>query len=468
MKVRTRFAPSPTGYLHIGGARTALFNWLYARKHRGEYVLRIEDTDKERSKSEFTEDILSSLSWLGINSDIEPVYQSKRSNKYEIAIQKLLEEGNAYRCYCSKERLDALREEQIKNKQKPRYDGKCRDLNQNSQSTEPSVVRLKNPLQGIVQVNDEIRGKVIVQNSELDDLILARSDGSPTYHLTVVVDDFDMDITHVIRGDDHLNNTFRQHNIFLALGKEPPIYAHIPLIHGTDGKRLSKRHGAVSVNQYREEGFLAPGLLNYLARLGWSHGDQELFTVEEMLEYFDLDSIHQSAATFDVDKLLWVNQQHMRNISGSDLSNTLAEYFTAHGYKFDEQPDLCHLYDALKDRTKTLQELCGSSQFLYNDIEQYNEKAAKKNFTQDKIEVLTTLRARLSNIDYWAAENIHAEIKTTAEDMNLKMGEVAPSLRLAVTGGVDSPSIDVTLELLGTKKTTQRIDRAIEYIMSTV
>ena len=468
MKVRTRFAPSPTGYLHIGGARTALFNWLYARRHKGEYVLRIEDTDKERSKSEFTEDILSSLSWLGINSDIEPVYQSKRSEKYQAVIQKLLDEDNAYRCCCSKERLDALREEQIKNKQKPRYDGKCRDLNQNSQSTEPSVVRLKSPLQGNVQVNDEIRGKVIVQNSELDDLILARSDGSPTYHLTVVVDDFDMDITHVIRGDDHLNNTFRQHNIFLALGKEPPIYAHIPLIHGTDGKRLSKRHGAVSVNQYREEGFIVDGLLNYLVRLGWSHGDQELFTVDEMLEYFDLDSIHQSAATFDVDKLLWVNQQHMKNISGSDLSNTLYEYFTAHDCKFDDQPDLCRLYDAMKDRSKTLQELCNASQFLYQDVEQYNEKAAKKYFTQDKIEVLTTLKARLSNIDHWTAENIHAEIKSTAEDMNLKMGEVAPPLRLAVTGGADSPSIDLTLELLGTKKTTQRIDRAIEYIMSTV
>ncbi|QMU60770.1 MAG: glutamate--tRNA ligase [Gammaproteobacteria bacterium] len=468
MKVRTRFAPSPTGYLHIGGARTALFNWLYARKHKGEYVLRIEDTDKERSKSEFTEDIFSSLSWLGINSDIEPVYQSKRSDKYQAVIQKLLEENNAYRCYCSKERLGALREEQISKKLKPRYDGKCRDLNQSLQSSESSVVRLKNPLLGNVQINDEIRGKVIVQNSELDDLILARSDGSPTYHLTVVVDDFDLNITHVIRGDDHLNNTFRQHNIFLALGKEPPIYAHIPLIHGTDGKRLSKRHGAVSVNQYREEGILATGLLNYLVRLGWSHGDQELFSVKEMIEHFDLASIQQSAATFDDDKLQWVNQQHMKNISGSDLGNILDEYFTGHGYKYDGQPDLYRLYDAMKDRSKTLQELCHNSQFLYQDIELYNEKAAKKNFTQDKVEVLTTLKTQLSNIDNWTADNIHAEIKSTAEAMNLKMGEVAPPLRLAVTGGADSPSIDLTLELLGEKKTTQRIDRAIGYIVSTI
>ena len=260
MKVRTRFAPSPTGFLHIGGARTALFNWLYAQKHSGEYVLRIEDTDKERSKNEFSEDILSSLSWLGIDSSIKPFYQSQRTAIYQQVIKQLLESGNAYHCYCSKQRLDTLREEQIKNKQKARYDGTCRNLTEPADKTIQPVVRLKNPLQGTITINDEVRGEVSVQNTELDDLILARSDGSPTYHLTVVVDDIDMKISHVIRGDDHLNNTFRQHNIFLALEKNPPNYAHIPLIHGTDGKRLSKRHGAVAVNQYRENGLLAQGL----------------------------------------------------------------------------------------------------------------------------------------------------------------------------------------------------------------
>ena len=262
----------------------------------------------------------------------------------------------------------------------------------------------------------------------------------------------DMDITHVIRGDDHLNNTSRQSNIFSALGQSAPIYAHIPLIHGIDGKRLSKRHGAISVNQYRKEGYLPEGLLNYLARLGWSHGDQEIFSINEMIEYFDLDSVQQSAATFDADKLLWVNHQHMKNLSGVGLEKTLNEYFTANNYSFDGQPDLSSLYDAMKDRSKTLLELCNSSQFLYQNIDEYDAKSAKKNFTQEKIEVLKTLRTKLSNIKNWTTENIHAEIKSTAETMNLKMGGVAPPLRLAVTGGTDSPSIDLTLKTIRYRK----------------
>ncbi|MFK7815235.1 MAG: glutamate--tRNA ligase [Gammaproteobacteria bacterium] len=468
MKVRTRFAPSPTGFLHIGGARTALFNWLYARKFNGEFVLRIEDTDKERSKAEFTDDILSSLSWLNINSDIEPIYQSKRSNIYQETIQKLINENNAYHCYCSRERLDELREHQIKNKIKPKYDGTCRNLEKTPDSTNHPVVRFKNPLNGNVLLKDQVRGEVSVENSELDDLILARSDGSPTYHLTVVVDDIDMEISHVIRGDDHLNNTFRQHNIFLALGETPPIYAHIPLIHGTDGKRLSKRHGAVSVNQYRDDGYLASGLLNYLVRLGWSHGDKELFNIEEMIEEFNLESIQQSAATFDIEKLQWVNQQHMKETLGVDIEDTLKNYFTTHNYIFDDQPNLLKLYDAMKDRCKTLQELCAMSKFLYSDIDQYDNKAVKKHFTHDKIEILDIIKTKLINVDDWIAENIHTEIKSTADAMGLKLGNVAPPLRLAVTGGANSPSIDLTLELLGAKKTIQRIERAIEYISTTV
>ena len=468
MKVRTRFAPSPTGYLHIGGARTALFNWLYARKFNGEYVLRIEDTDHERSKAEFSEDILSSLSWLSINSDIEPVYQSKRTRLYKTTIEKLLAEGNAYHCYCSKERLDKLRETQIKNKQKARYDGACRNLNRTPDASENPVVRFKNPSSGNVKLKDQVRGEVIVNNAELDDLILARADGSPTYHLTVVADDIDMEITHVIRGDDHLNNTFRQHNIFLALNENPPIYAHIPLIHGTDGKRLSKRHGAVSVNQYKQEGYSSIGLLNYLVRLGWSHGDQEIFSIDEMIKEFNLSSIQQSAATFDTEKLQWVNQQHMKNTSGLDIEKVLQEFFSSHNYTYDNQPSLPNLYDALKDRCKTLQELCDSSVFLYSDIDKYDEKAAKKNFTSDKIAILNTLKSRFDNVDHWIAENIHTEIKSTAEAMDLKLGNIAPTLRLAVTGGATSPSIDLTLELLGAKKTIERIERAIEYISATV
>ena len=467
MKIRTRFAPSPTGFLHIGGARTALFNWLYAKKHQGEYVLRIEDTDKQRSKDEFTQDILESLAWLGIQSDIEPIYQSKRSEKYSSVIKQLLDEDKAYYCYCSKERLDTLREEQIKNKQKPRYDGTCRNLKSPPDSTVEPVVRLKNPEQGIIKIRDEIRGEVSVQNAELDDLILARSDGSATYHLTVVVDDIDLNITHIIRGDDHLNNTFRQHNIFLALNTQAPIYAHIPLIHGTDGKRLSKRHGAVSVNQYRKQGFLPDGLLNYLVRLGWSHGDQEIFSTEEMIKFFSLDAIQQSPATFDIDKLLWVNQQHLKNISGKEIRATLAEYFDDLGIKIDGQPSLEDLYDALKDRSKTLHELCKSSAFIYKDVTEYEPESAKKFFRSESTEILEVLKKKLTAIDEWIAGNIHTEIKLTADELNLKMGKVAPPLRLAVTGGANSPSIDLTLELLGKEKTLSRIEQAIEYIVTT-
>ncbi len=464
MKIRTRFAPSPTGLLHIGGARTALFNWLYAKKHGGEYVLRIEDTDKERSKSEYTQDILDSLSWLQIESDTAPIYQSERANLYQQTIQKLLDENKAYYCYCSKDRLEQLREEQIKNKLKPRYDGTCRELKQAPKNASKPVVRLKNPQQGSVTIDDQVRGKVTVQNSELDDLILARSDGSATYHLTVVVDDIDMQISHVIRGDDHLNNTFRQHNIFAALDKTAPVYAHIPLIHGIDGKRLSKRHGAVSVTQYREEGFLAEGLLNYLVRLGWSHGDKEVFSINEMIEYFGLDNVQQSAATFDHDKLLWINQQHMKKRSGMDIKEELTKQFHSLGIAIDHQPELDVLYDALKERNKTLRELCSSSGFLFNDIQQYEAKAASKLFTQENIEVLKSLKSNLNNVDKWSSDNIHAEIKLTADQLGLKMGKVAPPLRLAVTGGADSPSIDVTLWLLGKSKTFSRIDHAIETI----
>jgi glutamyl-tRNA synthetase len=467
MKIRTRFAPSPTGYLHIGGARTALFNWLYAKKYKGEYVVRIEDTDKERSKIEYTQDILNSLEWLGIHSDIEPVYQSKRFEFYQQAIEKLLESDNAYRCYCSKERLDTLREKQLKDKAKPRYDGHCRDLKKTPDANIQPVIRLKNPQKGTVSINDEVRGRVSVENSELDDLILARSDGSPTYHLTVVVDDIDLEISHIIRGDDHLNNTFRQHNIFLALDKQPPIYAHIPLIHGSDGKRLSKRHGAVSIRQYREEGFLPSGLLNYLVRLGWSYGDQEIFSMEEMIELFDLHSIQQSAATFDKDKLLWVNQQQMKNISGKAIKSMLYDQCKFLKIEIDDRQKLEHLYDVLKDRSKTLNDFCRSVEFIYKDITHYDPKAAEKVFHTESAEILNILKNNLSSINHWSSQDIHTIIKQTADGLGLKMGKIAPPLRLAITGGAESPSIDLTLELVGREKTLSRINQAIEYIQCT-
>lgn len=468
MKVRTRFAPSPTGHLHIGGVRTALFNWLYARKHQGEFLLRIEDTDQKRSAKEYTRDIFASLSWLGINSDVEPIFQSTRTARYQQVIQQLIDDDKAYYCHCSKERLDALREEQISQGKKPRYDGFCRNLTQTPSVNVKPVVRFKNPADGSVNIEDRIQGLVSVQNSELDDLILARSDNTPTYNLCVVVDDIDFAITHVIRGDDHLNNTSRQVNIFRALRKEVPVFAHIPLIHGKDGKRLSKRHAATSASQYRREGFLPQALLNYLVRLGWSHGDQEIFSIEEMIELFDLNSVHRSAATFDIEKLAWVNHQHMKKTAGVAVRPMLEEYFGSKGICPDNAPDVASLFDVQKERCKTLQELCDASKFFYKGIDSYDEKAAKEHFTEEGVAILKSLQDELKAIDNWLAPDIHVAIKSMADSMNLKLGQVAPPLRLAVTGQAVSPPIAATLELLGPEKSLHRLKQAIEYITSSI
>lgn len=318
MTIKTRFAPSPTGYLHVGGARTALFSWLHARQHGGSFVLRIEDTDLERSTPESVRAILDGMAWLGLHSDAPPVYQTDRFERYHAIIDQLLDSDQAYRCHCSRERLEQLREQQLAAKQKPRYDGHCR--HRAISATEPHVVRFANPQHGTVVVNDRVRGRVVFNNSELDDLIIRRSDGSPTYNLSVVVDDHDMGITDVIRGDDHLNNTPRQMNMAAALGWENPTYAHLPMILGDDGARLSKRHGAVSVMQYAAEGYLPEALLNYLVRLGWSHGDQELFSLEEMIALFDINQVNKSASSFNSDKLRHINQQKLRQADLSRLA----------------------------------------------------------------------------------------------------------------------------------------------------
>ncbi|MYB88654.1 MAG: glutamate--tRNA ligase [Proteobacteria bacterium] len=464
MTVRTRFAPSPTGHLHIGGVRTALFNWLYARKHNGEYLLRIEDTDRQRSLDEFTEDILSGLSWLGIESDTKPVHQSSRMQRYREVIEQLLDTGKAYHCYCSRERLELLRHEQIRLGQKPRYDGHCRTRTHTGKPGIDPVVRLKTPLEGSVQVEDRVCGTVETQNSELDDLVLARSDGTPTYHLCVVVDDIDSAITHVIRGNDHLNNTPRQINIFKALGQPVPDYAHIPLIHGKDGKRLSKRHGATSVIQYQKDGFLPAALANYLVRLGWSHGDQEIFAIDEMIELFSLSSVHPSPAIFDMEKLLWVNHQYLKRASGKELRDELEACFRSRGVPPDAPPELPALFDVQKERCKTLQEICEASEYFYCDIKGYDEKGVGRHFSGEGIKILEVLGNRLQQAGAWTAEDIKAVLNSVAQEMDLKFGQVAPPLRLAVTGQVQSPSIDITLELLGAEKVVKRIDQAIEYI----
>src|SRR3989338_6728171 len=373
--IRTRFAPSPTGYLHIGGARTALYCWLYARKMQGKFILRIEDTDRERSTAESVQAILDGLVWLGLDYDEGPYYQTQHMDRYREVIHLLLEQGKAYRCYCTKERLEKLREAQLARKEKPRYDALCRNLTTTQEDS--FVIRFKNPTDGIVEFNDLIRGKLSFANSELDYLIIARSDGTPTYNFTVVVDDWDMKITHVIRGDDHLNNTPRQMNILNALGATLPAYAHVPMILGGDGKRLSKRHGAVGVLQYREEGFLPEALLNYLVRLGWSHGDQEIFSLDELVEYFEIKDINRAPAAFNVDKLLWLNQHYLKTSDVTYVAEQLAWHMLHLGIDTREGPLLSEIVAVQRERTKTLREMAERSRYFYEAISLNEEMKAQ-------------------------------------------------------------------------------------------
>jgi len=381
MTVKTRFAPSPTGYLHIGGARTALYSWLHARKAGGTFLLRIEDTDRERSTQASVDAILDGMEWLGLDYDEEPIFQTDRFDRYEEVIQQLIDQGDAYHCYCTREELDEMRDQQRANKKKPRYDGRCRERSEPREGIEP-VVHFRNPTDGEVVIDDLIKGQITIANKELDDLIIARSDGVPTYNLTVVVDDLDMGMTHVVRGDDHINNTPRQINIMKALGAEPPKFAHAPMILGDDGKRLSKRHGAVSVMQYRDDGFLPQALINYLIRLGWSHGDQEIFSREEMIEFFDLSDVNGAASTFNSEKLLWLNQQYIKELPVEELIEHLQWHLENQKLDISNGPDFADVIDAQRDRAKTLVDLVSSSRYFYEDFEEYAETAAKKQFKQ--------------------------------------------------------------------------------------
>jgi glutamyl-tRNA synthetase len=463
MTIRSRFAPSPTGYLHIGGARTAFYSWLHARKHGGKFVLRIEDTDRERSTEASVNAILEGMTWLGLEYDEGPFYQTHRFDRYGEVIQQLMDKGLAYRCYCTREELDTMREEAMKRKEKPRYDGRCRVRTEAREGVEP-VIRFKNPVDGAVVVNDLIKGKVVIQNSELDDLIIARSDGTPTYNLTVVVDDWDMGVTHVIRGDDHLNNTPRQINLLKALGVEPPTYAHVPMILGEDGKRLSKRHGAVSVMQYREEGILPEALLNYLVRLGWSHGDQEVFTMEEMIELFDITDVNSAASIFNPEKLLWLNQQYIIASKPEHLAHHVSVHLGKLGIDPSEGPDILAVVEAQKERAKTLVEMAEISAFFYKDFETFEEKAAKKHLRPVAQEPLEKMREALVQLENWQPEALHQCVNDVAESLELKMGKVAQPLRVAVVGRAASPGIDVTLHLVGRDACLRRIDKALEYI----
>jgi len=462
MKIRTRFAPSPTGYLHIGGARTALFSWLYAKKMGGEFVLRIEDTDRERSTQEAVDAILEGMNWLGLSHDEGPVYQTDRYDRYKEIVQTLLKQGDAYYCNCSRERLDAMREQQMANKQKPKYDGCCRD--KHLPEADNTVVRFKNPLEGAVEINDHVRGKVVISNQEIDDLIIERSDGNPTYNLTVVVDDWDMKISHVIRGDDHLNNTPRQINILTALGAHIPEYAHVPMINGSDGKKLSKRRDAVSVMQYRDDGYLKEAVINYLVRLGWSHGDQEVFTLDEMIEKFDIDDINKSSSSLSVEKLQWLNQHYIKQMTPEQLAEALQFYIQQANLDVSNGPDLVDVMKVYQARCSTLVELVEDIRFFYEDIVEYNAKQAKKQFKGSAKDVLQALKEAYENLDSWQTEDIHKIVEATVEKLEVGFGKVGQPLRLAVTGHGKSPSIDVTLELLGKQETVSRIANAIHFI----
>jgi glutamyl-tRNA synthetase len=462
MTTRTRFAPSPTGYLHVGGARTALFSWLHSRKHGGAFILRIEDTDLERSTPESVNAILEGMTWLGLEYDEGPFYQTKRFDRYNEVIEELMEQGLAYRCSCSRERLDDLRETAMANKQKPRYDGHCRNLDIDPDT--PHVIRFLNPDEGVIIVDDMVRGRVTFNNAELDDLIIRRTDGSPTYNLTVVVDDSDMNVTEVIRGDDHLNNTPRQINILRALGKDIPSYAHLPMILGEDGARLSKRHGAVSVMQYMEQGILPEALLNYLVRLGWSHGDQEVFSLEELIQLFDVNDVNKSASSFNTEKLLWLNQQYIKAADPLHLAHLLSHHLGKLDIDPTEGADIIEVVKAQQERASTLVEMAEISEFIYRDFEEFDEKAAKKNLRPVAREPLETIKQVLEELESWDENSLHDCVEKVSASLDLKMGKVAQPLRVAIVGRAASPGIDVTLKLVGKPATLRRIDRALEYI----
>ena len=463
MTVRTRFAPSPTGSLHIGSVRTALYCWLFARHHGGDYMLRIEDTDRARSTQEAIDAILDGLDWLGLDADEGPVYQTQRFERYGEVLQQMLDRDLAYRCYCSREEIDAMRAEAQAKGLKPRYDGRCRDGSRARDDVAP-VLRFRNPLEGDVVVDDLVKGRVVFDNAELDDLIIARSDGSPTYNFTVVVDDSDMRISHVIRGDDHLNNTPRQVNLFRALGVEPPAFAHLPMIHGSDDTKLSKRHGAVDVLEYRTTGYLPEALLNYLLRLGWSHGDREIFTLDEMIGLFGLDAVSRSSARFDQAKLLWVNHRHIQSADADRLAALLSDQLSAQGLDPAAGPPLPVAVEALRERSQTLFEMADRARCYFAEFEEFDAKAAKAHLRPVARPALSGVKEALASLDGWTEESTQAAVEAAAEGLELKLGKVAQPLRVAVTGAAASPGIGTTLVLVGRDRTLRRIDRALEFI----
>jgi len=464
--VRTRFAPSPTGFLHIGGARTALFSWAYARRHQGTFILRIEDTDVARSTPEAVQAIIDGMNWLDLRHDEGPFYQMQRMDRYREVLAQMLAAGTAYNCYMSAEELDALREAQRSKGEKPRYDGRWRPEAGKVLPTPPTgvlpVIRFKNPTAGSVAWEDAVKGRIEFSNSELDDLIIARPDGTPTYNFCVVVDDWDMAITHVIRGDDHVNNTPRQINILQALGATIPTYAHLSMILGDDGQKLSKRHGAVSVMQYDEEGYLPEAVINYLARLGWSHGDEEIFGRDKLVEWFDLDHITPSAAQFNTEKLLWLNQHYMKHADPARLAAEVEKRFAARSVNTDKGPDLLAAVRLYQDRCNTLNLLADALEVFYIAMTPHDD-VVKQHLTPAVVPALRDFASELANIQP-DKEAVAGLIKSVIGKHGLKMPQLAMPLRVALTGQAQAPSVDALVTLCGTALVRSRIDAVLDRV----
>ncbi|HEY9545233.1 MAG TPA: glutamate--tRNA ligase [Solimonas sp.] len=470
MSVVTRFAPSPTGFLHIGGARTALFSYLYAKRHGGKFLLRIEDTDRERSTQAAVDAIFEGMTWLGLKSDFDEIYQTQRFDRYKAVVQQMLDAGTAYYCYASKEELDAMRAEQMARKEKPRYDGRWRPEAGKTLPPPPTgvqpVVRFRNPAEGQVVLKDLIKGEIVFDNKELDDLVIARGDGVPTYNFCVVVDDWDMGVTHVIRGDDHVNNTPRQINILKALGATLPEYAHVSMILGADGAKLSKRHGALGVMEYRAMGFMPEAMLNYLVRLGWSHGDQEMFTRQEMIEKFDFDHVSPSPARFDMEKAWWVNHQYLKITDPAIIAPEFDWHLRRIGVDPANGPDLSPVIEQQRERCRSLVEMAEKSKFLFAELDGYSDKDAAKHLTADGATVFEELAVALEALPEWTAPALHAAVNGFAEGKGLALGKVAQPIRVAVVGMAISPPIDQTLLLLGRDRTLARLKAAVAYVRS--
>lgn len=467
MNVKTRFAPSPTGFLHVGGARTALYSWLFAKHAGGEFVLRIEDTDIERSTQEAIDAIIEGMEWLELDWNEGPYYQTKRFDRYNQVIDELLAEDKAYKCYAPKELLDEIREEQMAAGLKARYDAnhpKIIAANTNVAEDAPFCIRFRNPKEGTVVFDDKIRGKIEIANAELDDLIIRRTDGSPTYNFCVVIDDWDMGITQVIRGEDHINNTPRQINIYQALGAPVPEFAHCSMILGDDGTKLSKRHGAVSVMQYRDEGYLPDALLNYLVRLGWSHGDQEIFSRQEMIDLFNLSSVSKSASAFNTEKLHWLNNHYIKTSEPAYVAKYLQWHLDNQNIDITQGPAIESVISLVGERCTTLIELAEQSRYFYQDFEQFDQDAAKKHLRPVAKEALALALSKVKVVTDWNTETLHQVILDTCNELELGMGKVGMPLRVAVTGQGQSPSVDAVMALLGPARVASRIEKALEFI----